>query len=102
MTTTLSGVVKGWHLHHVQYDNTVCVKGTIKLVLYDGREGPPTAGAIDEFFMGEHNPLLVRVPPEVQHGWKCVSPGEAFIVNAPTELYRHDDPDQDELSPTPT
>ena len=69
-------------------------------MLYDGREGPPTAGAIDEFFMGEHNPLLVRVPPEVQHGWKCVSPGEAFIVNAPTELYRHDDPDQlPKLSP---
>jgi len=39
MTTTLPGVVKGWHLHHVQYDNIVCVKGMIKLVLYDGRDG---------------------------------------------------------------
>jgi len=39
------------------------------------------------------------VPPEVQHGWKCVSPEEAFIVNAPTEVYLYDDPDQDELPP---
>ena len=51
----------------------------------------------DELFMGEHNPLLVRVPPEVQHGWKCVSVDEAFIVNAPTEVYDYDEPDQDEL-----
>ncbi len=97
VTTTLPGIVKGWHLHHIQYDNIVCVKGMIKLVLYDGRDDSPTRGHIDEFFMGEHNPLLVRVPPEVQHGWKCVSPDEAFIVNAPTELYHYDDPDQDEL-----
>ncbi len=97
MTTTLPGVVKGWHLHHVQYDNIVCVKGMIKLVLYDGRDGSPTRGRIDELFMGEHNPLLARVPPEVQHGWKCVSADEAFIVNAPTEVYDYDEPDQDEL-----
>jgi dTDP-4-dehydrorhamnose 3,5-epimerase len=97
LTTTLPGVVKGWHLHHRQYDNIVCVKGMIKLVLYDGREASPTRGEIDELFIGEHNPTLVRVPPEVQHGWKCVSTDEAFILNAPTELYRYDDPDQDEL-----
>ncbi len=27
MTTTFPGVVKGWHLHDVQWDNIVCVKG---------------------------------------------------------------------------
>ena len=98
MTTTLPGVVKGWHLHHVQWDNIVCVKGMIKLVLYDGRDGlVRPRGSIDEFFIGEHNPLLVRVPPEVHHGWKCVSPDEAYIVNAPTEVYGYDEPDQDEL-----
>jgi dTDP-4-dehydrorhamnose 3,5-epimerase-like enzyme len=43
MTTTLPGVVKGWHLHDEQWDNIVCVKGMIKLVLFDGRgaDGPP-------------------------------------------------------------
>ena len=77
----------------------------IKLVLFDGRGAgerpspadPPTAGQIDEFFLGEHNPLLVRVPPGVWHGWKCVSAEEAYIVNAPTEVYKYDEPDQDEL-----
>ena len=37
MTTTFPGVVKGWHLHDAQCDNIVCVKGMIKLVLFDGR-----------------------------------------------------------------
>ncbi len=97
VTTTFPGVVKGWHLHHAQWDNVVCVKGMIKLVLYDEREGSPTKGQLDEFFVGEHNPLLVRVPPGVWHGWKCVGPEEAYIVNAPTEVYVYDAPDQDEL-----
>ena len=108
MTTTLPGVVKGWHLHRVQWDNVVCVKGMIKLVLFDGRgaEGPAAAaghkpsstnGQLDEYFLGEYSPLLVRVPAGVWHGWKCVSPEEAYIVNAPTEVYVYDDPDQREL-----
>ena len=97
VTTTLPGVVKGWHAHHVQWDNIVCVKGMIKLVLFDERRGSPTEGRLDEFFIGEHQPMLVRVPPWVWHGWKCVSGDEAYIVNAPTEVYAHDAPDQDEL-----
>ena len=88
MTTTLPGVVKGWHLHHAQWDNIVCVKGMIKLALCDERDGSPTKGQIDEFFMGEHDPLLVRVPPGLWHGWKCVSTDEAYIINAPTEVVR--------------
>ena len=99
MTTTYPGVVKGWHLHRVQWDNIVCVRGMIKLVLYDAREDSPTSAALDEFFLGEHQPLLVRVPPGVYHGWKCVGTEEAFIVNAPTEVYHYEQPDQEELPP---
>ncbi len=41
--------------------------------------------------------MLVRVPNGIWHGWKCVSPEEAYIVNAPTDVYRYDAPDQREL-----
>ena len=62
MTTTFPGVVKGWHLHDAQFDNIVCVKGMIKLVLFDGRganglaaapghEPSATAGQIDQLFL---------------------------------------------------
>ena len=103
MTTNYPGVVKGWHLHDAQYDTVVCVMGMIKLVLYDGRDGSTnheasaTAGQLNEFFLGEHSPLLVRIPPGVWHGWKCTSVEEAYIINAPTEVYRYDCPDQREL-----
>jgi dTDP-4-dehydrorhamnose 3,5-epimerase len=99
MTTTYPGVVKGWHLHRVQWDNIVCLKGTIELALYDARAASPTEGELDVHFLGEHRPLLVRVPPGVWHGWKCVGVREAYIVNAPTELYDYERPDQEELPP---
>jgi dTDP-4-dehydrorhamnose 3,5-epimerase len=97
MTTTYPGVVKGWHKHNLQWDNVVCVKGMLKLALCDARDDSPTKGEVQDFFLGEHNPLLVRIPPGVWHGWKCVSSEEAFVVNAPTEVYVYDAPDQDEL-----
>ena len=37
------------------------------------------------------------MPPGLWHGWKCVSAEEAYIVNAPTEVYKYDAPDQAEL-----
>ncbi len=99
MTTTYPGVVKGWHSHARQADNICCLKGMIKLVLYDGREGSSSEGALDVLFIGEHNPALVHVPRDVQHGWKCVSPEEAIIVNIPTEPYDHAHPDEHRLPP---
>ncbi|HEY8368353.1 MAG TPA: dTDP-4-dehydrorhamnose 3,5-epimerase family protein [Thermodesulfobacteriota bacterium] len=99
MTTAYPGVVKGWHYHKVQLDNFACVKGMIKLVLYDAREGSRTKGAINEFFIGEHNPLLVQIPAGVYHGFKCISETEAIIVNCPTEVYRYADPDEYRAAP---
>jgi len=94
MTTTYPGVVKAWHLHKVQDDNFCCLKGTVKLVMYDSRDESPTKGTINELFIGDHNPKLVRVPPGVYHGWKCVSEDEAIILNVPTEPYNHEAPDE--------
>ncbi|MGH2740460.1 MAG: dTDP-4-dehydrorhamnose 3,5-epimerase family protein [Actinomycetota bacterium] len=93
-TTTYPGVVKAWHLHRVQLDNFCCVKGMVKLVLFDGREDSPTKGTLREYFIGEHNMKLVRVPAGVHHGWKCISEEEAVVINVPTEPYNHEEPDE--------
>jgi dTDP-4-dehydrorhamnose 3,5-epimerase len=94
MTTAYPGVVKGWHYHKTQIDNFVCVKGMIKLVLYDARDTSPTKGEVNEFFIGDDNHLLVQIPALVYHGFKCISESEAIIVNCPTEVYRHGAPDE--------
>lgn len=99
MTTTYHGVVKAWHLHKKQTDNVACVQGMIKLAVYDPREDSPTYKEINEFYLGTHNPLLVQLPRGVYHGWMCVSPEEAIVVNAPTEVYDRENPDEFRLDP---
>ena len=99
MTTTYPQVVKAWHYHKKQDDFITCVKGMLKLVLYDGRDESPTRDEINEFFLGDHNPLLVKVPRMVFHGWKCISPDEAIVINVPTEPYNPDAPDEYRLDP---
>ncbi|NQS99374.1 MAG: dTDP-4-dehydrorhamnose 3,5-epimerase family protein [candidate division Zixibacteria bacterium] len=97
ITTNYPGVVKAWHYHELQRDNVACLKGMIKLVLYDGRSGSATQGEVNEFFIGEHNPALIVIPPNVFHGWKCVSESESIVVNIPSEKYDYHNPDEHRL-----
>jgi dTDP-4-dehydrorhamnose 3,5-epimerase len=98
VTAAYPDVVKAWHMHKKQTDYLACIKGRAKLVLYDGRNGSTTKGEINEFTIGGKNPLLVKVPPEVWHGFKAV--GEtAIVVNVPTELYDYEKPDEHRLPP---
>jgi dTDP-4-dehydrorhamnose 3,5-epimerase len=99
MTTGYPGAVKGWHYHKKQLDNFIAVKGMMKVVLYDGREGSPTRGEVNEFFMGEHNMLIVQIPAYVLHGFKTVSETEAILVNCPTEAYDYENPDEFRVHP---
>jgi dTDP-4-dehydrorhamnose 3,5-epimerase len=99
VSATYPGVVKAWHYHKVQVDHFVCVAGMIKLVLVDTRDGSPTKGAVNEFFIGVQNPMLVQVPNLVYHGWKCISGEMSLVVNTPTEPYRYADPDEYRLDP---
>ena len=94
MTACYQGVVKAWHYHKKQSDHFVCIKGMSKVVLYDSREGSPTFGQVNEFFMGERNYILLKIPPLVYHGFKGIGEGESWIINVPTELYNYKDPDE--------
>ncbi len=99
LSTTYPGVVKGWHYHEAQTDMIACLKGMIKLVLYDARDGSPTNGLVNEFFIGEHSSRLVKVPKGVYHGWKCVSEVEAYVLNAPDKTYDYERPDEHRVDP---
>lgn len=94
MTTVYPGVVKAWHCHKDQSDRVAVVHGMIKLVLCDWRPDSPTHRQIQEFFIGEHNPLLVRIPPMVLHGWKCIAEKETVVVNIPNRHYEYKSPDE--------
>lgn len=96
-TTNYPGVVKAWHKHEKQEDNVTCVSGMIKLVMCDKREGSETYGEVQEVYLGEHAPRLVRIPRGVYHGWKCVSEKESIVVNLPTRMYDYENPDEQRL-----
>ncbi|MBI2877799.1 MAG: dTDP-4-dehydrorhamnose 3,5-epimerase family protein, partial [Candidatus Tectomicrobia bacterium] len=77
ITTAFPGAVKAWHYHKLQTDHFVVIHGMMKVVLYDNRPDSKTQGDVNEFFMGDHNPMLLAIPPMVFHGFKCISPFEA-------------------------
>jgi dTDP-4-dehydrorhamnose 3,5-epimerase len=66
----------------------------VKLVLYDTRTDSPTHGAINEFCLGDQNRALVVVPNLVYHGWKCIGPDMALVVNVPSTPYNYNEPDE--------
>ncbi len=99
VTAAYPQVVKAWHMHKKQTDNISCIKGMVKLVLYDGRTKSQTKGEINEYTMGERNLLLVQIPPQVWHGFKTVSEHYSLVLNVPTELYNHKQPDEHRLPP---
>ncbi|HTU00304.1 MAG TPA: dTDP-4-dehydrorhamnose 3,5-epimerase family protein [Candidatus Sulfotelmatobacter sp.] len=93
------GVAKGWHYHKLQTDHFVCLSGRALVVLYDGREGSPTQGEVQEFILAsppavDPAPILLKIPPLVVHGFTAQGSDEARIVNVPTLPYRYADPDE--------
>ena len=98
-TTTYPGVVKAWHYHKKQTDHFYVIKGTVKVALYDERKDLPTYGTVNQIYLGEHCPGLIRIPPGVQHGWMCVGDTEAYIVNIVSEMYDYSTPDEYRTDP---
>lgn len=88
------GVIRGWHYHKKQTDFFAVVKGMVKVALYDARQGSPTEGEINEYFLGERNNLLLRIPVGVYHGYKTIGVEPSLLLNFPTEVYNRDDPDE--------
>ncbi len=99
VTTAHPDVVKAWHYHKKQTDNFTCINGTAKLVLCDGRADSPTYMQVNEFTMGIENPILVKIPPLVYHGFSAVGNETAFIINVPTIPYNREKPDEYRLPP---
>jgi dTDP-4-dehydrorhamnose 3,5-epimerase len=95
-STIYQGVIKGWHLHREMTLAYACVHGRIKLVVYDEREGSPTKGELNEFFLGPDNYSLVMIPPGLWNGFKGMTAPEAIVANCcthphdPSRSSRHD------------
>ncbi|MFH1751549.1 MAG: dTDP-4-dehydrorhamnose 3,5-epimerase family protein [archaeon] len=98
VSTIFPGSVKAFHKHEKQTDIITCVKGNIRLVLWKPKEGKPVEKAVKEnaiekevYFIGEQNPLSVKIPAGIYHGFSSIGGKKATIVYATNQEYNADD-----------
>ena len=94
ITAAYPGIIKAWHYHKLQWDHFVCVSGMARVVLYDPRKNSSTQGKVNVFHIGQINPILLKIPPEVYHGFTAEGKDTALIINLPTEVYNYQEPDE--------
>ena len=88
------GVIRAWHWHEQQEDYFCAIQGMVQVPLYDLREGSPTHGELNEFFLGEHNLLLLKIPRGVAHGYKTLGASPSLLLNFPSLPYDPQHPDE--------
>jgi dTDP-4-dehydrorhamnose 3,5-epimerase len=93
VTTTFAGRIRAWGLHERITDRLFVVSGLVRIVVFDPREDSPTYRRVNEFMLGEKNPGLLVIPPQLYHGWKSLSDADAVIINMPDKVYDYEAPD---------
>jgi len=77
------GKIKGWVVHYEQEDR-----------LFVSRADSPTRGLLNVFVQSDRNAALVVIPRGVYHALHNVGDAEATLINMPTALYNHANPDK--------
>lgn len=80
LTAAYPGCFKGYHLHRVRAANYVCIRGTIKIILY-------TQAGREEHVLSADRPERLYIPPGVPTGLCNQGTEEAWIVNHPDPYY---------------
>lgn len=89
-----AGALSAWHKHMIQTDHIMVLGGSIKCVLYDGREDSPTFGKVDVHHLSPMRPTLVVVPPGVWHGLQNLEGHPSSFLNYFDYAYKYEDPDE--------
>jgi len=97
VSTIYPGVIKGLHLHEKQTDYTTCIKGHIKYVAIKEKEDGTKE--IKTLIIGEKNPILVKTPPGVWHGYTPLANKEAVILHLMDKEYNPKNDDTQRKDP---
>lgn len=86
------GVIKGWKYHHELFQHFCVPFGAIEIVVYDGREGSATYGAVDKVLLNDNNNYAkLSMPPKLWYSFKCVSEGFSLLANIIDKAHRPDE-----------
>ena len=95
ITACHPGVVKAWHRHAKQTDYFYVVAGTMKVGLYDDREGSPTQGEYQVVILGERGEdAQLVIPAGLWHGMMALGTF-SVMLNVPNQVYDYDEPDEE-------
>jgi len=83
-STIFENSIKAWHLHKDSTLNYACVKGKVKLVLFDDRKNSSSKGNYQELILSLENYFLVTIPPNIWNGFKGLDKSESIIANCLT------------------
>lgn len=92
--TVREGQTKGWGLHERKDDRYTLIDGEVLTVLYDARVNSPTHALVQKVTLSPQGVRGLLIPAGVWHFNVNVGDSEAFLVNHPTEVYVHHQPDR--------
>ena len=84
LSATTQGGFKGYHLHRVRAARYVCLKGKVKIIMYE-RAGSQWART--EKIMDSESPSRLSIPKNVATGIQNIGRGEVWLVNYPDPAY---------------
>ena len=80
-STIFKNSIKAWHLHKEATLNYACIKGRVKLVLFDDRTQSSSKGVYEEIILSPQNYFLITIPPNIWNGFKGLDEEESIIAN---------------------
>ena len=88
LSATKPGSFKGYHLHRVRAARYVCVKGKMKIILYE----PNKLGGRVRYERREHildasKPSRLFIPNNIATGLQSIGDEEAWLINYPDPPY---------------
>ena len=80
-STIFNNSIKAWHLHKKAVLNYACIKGKVKLILFDDRKKSSSFGKFNEFILSPNDYFLITIPPFIWNGFKGLDDPESIIAN---------------------
>lgn len=77
----LPGAVKAWKYHKKMTQLFAVPTGMIRLVVFDDRHNSMSKGMIQIHEIGSENYQLIKIPPSLWYGFKCISSTPALVAN---------------------
>jgi dTDP-4-dehydrorhamnose 3,5-epimerase len=90
------GIIRAWHRHvRGQIDYLVVLNGTVKIAMYDDREGSLTKGEIAEITVSGDHLQIIRIPGYYWHGTKNMGNQSSTTLYFFNKLYDYNNPDEE-------